>query len=136
MAELILGYLVHHRYYKVRPRNFILKSCLSMKTSALVSSDLFEKKALNEKEDTDILARQRIYEAVLSGNIDEALSQTDAMAPGTLEKYPRILFRLRCQKFMEMVSPVLLLSLNMGGHSSSKIQTRTHTKPFSLAGLS
>ena len=68
-----------------------------------MSSDLFEGKTLSDREEAGIVARQRIYEAVLSGNIDEALSQTDAIAPGTLEKHPRILFKLRCQKFMQMV---------------------------------
>jgi len=88
VAELILDYLVHHRYWKA---------------AAIVSSDLFEKKRLTEQDEASIVARQRIYEAVISGNIDEALSQTESIAAGTLEKHPRILFKLRCQKFMQMV---------------------------------
>ena len=71
----------------------------------MVSRDLFDEKKLSEEDESNILARQRIYDAVVSGNIDEALSQTDAVAPGTLEKHPKILFKLRCQKFMQMVSP-------------------------------
>eukprot|EP00210_Caulerpa_lentillifera_P006479 g6191.t1 len=91
IAEIILDYLIHHRYPK---------------TAAMVSYDLFDGNRLSEKEEAGIITRQRIYEAVLCGNIDEALSQTDAIAPGTLEAHPRILFKLRCQKFIQMIQSV------------------------------
>ncbi|GMH45879.1 hypothetical protein BSKO_13842 [Bryopsis sp. KO-2023] len=89
VAENILEYLIHHRYWK---------------TAAVVARDLLgESRDLNADVQNGIAARQKIYEAVLSGNIDEALSQTEAAAPGALEKHPRILFKLRCQKFMQML---------------------------------
>ena len=47
---------------------------------------------------------------VLAGDIDGAMAQTEALAPGTLEGHPSLLFRLHCQTFLELVrtqSPTL-----------------------------
>ncbi|CAD7702636.1 unnamed protein product, partial [Ostreobium quekettii] len=89
VAEIILDYLIHHRYWQ---------------TAALVARDLMgDSREVGEDEQRKIIARQKIYDAVVNGNIDEALSQTDSIAPGTLETHPQILFKLRCQKFMEML---------------------------------
>ena len=109
-----------------------------MQTAAAVSSELVEEGILSVDVEKDIHARQRIYDAVLSGNIDEALSQTDAVAPGTLEKHPKILFRLRCQKFVEMVpmadccpEPTETIQ-----HDRCRIQKRMCMPPCSLEGHS
>ncbi len=40
---------------------------------------------------------------VLAGDIDGAMAQTEALAPGTLEAHPSLLFRLHCQTFLELV---------------------------------
>ena len=42
---------------------------------------------------------------VLAGDIDGAMAQTEALAPGTLEAHPSLLFRLHCQTFLELVRP-------------------------------
>ncbi len=40
---------------------------------------------------------------VLAGDIDGAMAQTEALAPGTLTAHPSLLFRLHCQTFLELV---------------------------------
>ena len=55
----------------------------------------------------DFQARSSISAALRAGDLDQALAQTEQYAPGGLEANPRLLFRLRCQKFVELVRPVL-----------------------------
>ena len=47
----------------------------------------------------------QIMDKVLAGDIDGAMAQTEALAPGTLEAHPSLLFRLHCQTFLELVRP-------------------------------
>ncbi|ROT35323.1 SPRY domain-containing protein [Sodiomyces alkalinus F11] len=44
-----------------------------------------------------------IRKAVLEGDIDRALKQTNAFYPGVLKDNEQVYFRLRCRKFVEMV---------------------------------
>lgn len=64
---------------------------------------------LNESENKEfekiefIDMHQKICAAIISGHVDEAMSQLDLFVPGALKKYPSLLFRLRVQKLIEMV---------------------------------
>ena len=46
----------------------------------------------------------QINDSLLRGDIDTALALAEQEAPGSLEAHPRVLFRLRCQKFIGLVS--------------------------------
>ena len=48
--------------------------------------------------------RQQVSGSVLRGDIDGAVALAREVAPGALEAHPAVLFRLQCQKFMELVS--------------------------------
>lgn len=60
-------------------------------------------KDINIRDDQDARQRQQIRRAVLEGNIDEALKLTNAYYPSVLEANPRVYFRLRCRKFVEII---------------------------------
>jgi hypothetical protein len=55
------------------------------------------------KEDEDAVNRQRIRMAILDGDVDKALKHTNAYYPNVLKDNEHIYFRLRNQKFIEMV---------------------------------
>ncbi|KIX07711.1 uncharacterized protein Z518_02365 [Rhinocladiella mackenziei CBS 650.93] len=57
-----------------------------------------------ERDDTDAVHRQRIRQAILSGDIDQALEVTHAQFPTVLVQNPEILFRLKCRKWVELFS--------------------------------
>ncbi|OKL58578.1 hypothetical protein UA08_06201 [Talaromyces atroroseus] len=54
-------------------------------------------------EDIDAAHRQKIRAAILEGDIDKALKYTNAYFSQVLQDNPRILFKLRCRKFLEML---------------------------------
>ena len=56
-----------------------------------------------EGEVQDFRARSSISTALRVGDIDQALAEVEQYAPGALQANPRLLFRLRCQKFVELV---------------------------------
>ena len=51
----------------------------------------------------EVESRQQIMSHVQQGQIDEAVELTDRLAPGLLQQEPQLDFRLRCQKFIELV---------------------------------
>ena len=51
----------------------------------------------------EVESRQQIISHVQQGQIDEAVELTDRLAPGLLQQEPQLDFRLRCQKFIELV---------------------------------
>ena len=55
----------------------------------------------------EVESRQQIMSHVQQGQIDEAVELTDRLAPGLLQQEPQLDFRLRCQKFIELVWPLL-----------------------------
>ena len=55
----------------------------------------------------EVESRQQIMSHVQQGQIDEAVELTDRLAPGLLQQEPQLDFRLRCQKFIELVGPQL-----------------------------
>lgn len=63
--------------------------------------------------------RRQIADMVTGGNIDGAISATEQLAPGTLNKSPSILFRLHVQVFLEMVRLLLAQLLSHSQLSAS-----------------
>ncbi|KZS90271.1 SPRY-domain-containing protein [Sistotremastrum niveocremeum HHB9708] len=91
MNELIYAYLVHHGY--------------SGTARAFRSHP--EKEEEEDKEDLAVASRQNIVRAVLSGDIDTAISETSSKYPEVLEVQDGImLFKLKCRKFVEMILDV------------------------------
>lgn len=55
------------------------------------------------EEDIEAMNRLKIRTAILEGDIDKALKYTNAYYANVLQEHPRILFQLRCRKFLEMM---------------------------------
>ncbi|KAL8777724.1 MAG: hypothetical protein Q9213_007739 [Squamulea squamosa] len=54
-------------------------------------------------EDLDATNRQQIRAAIMDGDIDKAVKRTHAYYPQVLRDQSPVYFRLRCQKFVEMI---------------------------------
>ena len=61
----------------------------------------------------EILACVQIMDKVLAGDIDGAMELTEALAPGTLEANPGLLFKMHLQTFLELVSQTVLADICM-----------------------
>ncbi|KAL8903112.1 MAG: hypothetical protein Q9171_007514, partial [Xanthocarpia ochracea] len=55
------------------------------------------------EEDLDATNRQQIRAAIMDGDIDKAIKRTHAYYPQVLQDQSHVYFRLRCQKFVEMI---------------------------------
>ncbi|KAL8932571.1 MAG: hypothetical protein Q9211_006236 [Gyalolechia sp. 1 TL-2023] len=55
------------------------------------------------EEDLDASNRQQIRAAITDGDVDKALKRTNAFYPQVLQDHSPVYFRLRCQKFVEMI---------------------------------
>ncbi|KAL9000973.1 MAG: hypothetical protein Q9169_000457 [Polycauliona sp. 2 TL-2023] len=58
---------------------------------------------LSIEEDLDATNRQQIRAAIMDGDIDKAIKRTHAYYPQVLRDQSHVYFRLRCQKFVEMI---------------------------------
>ncbi|KAL9041636.1 MAG: hypothetical protein Q9180_001153 [Flavoplaca navasiana] len=58
---------------------------------------------LSMEEDLDATNRQHIRAAIMDGDIDKAIKRTHAYYPQVLRDQSHVYFRLRCQKFVEMI---------------------------------
>ncbi|EIE25153.1 SPRY-domain-containing protein [Coccomyxa subellipsoidea C-169] len=89
LAELIFDYMVHNCYFE---------------SAAVVARDLLDGAVEVSPQDRDeVRLRAGAAEALVAGRIDDAMSSAEHVAPGVLQAHPGILFRLQCQKFMELV---------------------------------
>ncbi|XP_024404230.1 uncharacterized protein [Physcomitrium patens] len=89
LHSLVDSYLMHYGY--------------SDTASALIRESALEGKVISVKEAESMHLRRKIQEAVLDGRIDEAIEQTNYIAPEVLLSQPSVLYRLKCQKFIEMI---------------------------------
>ncbi|EXJ87529.1 hypothetical protein A1O3_04489 [Capronia epimyces CBS 606.96] len=69
-----------------------------------------------ERDDSDAVYRQRIRRAILSGDIDEALEVTHTHFPSVLAENPDIVFRLKCRKWVELISKTTELNARKSRH--------------------
>jgi len=113
ISRLVLSYLIHHGYVKtahsLQKQQALLEENLpksgttdqDMVTDNILSAS--GKMDLSTLED-DVERRTKIVNAVLTGNIDLAISETAKYHPLVLEAEAGLmLFRLRCRKFVELV---------------------------------
>eukprot|EP01132_Coremiostelium_polycephalum_P007435 gene7435-9137_t len=92
-TQLVLAYLMHHGYSET----------VRLFANATGIAD----DSLNSQLD-DIKNRQRISELLSKGEIDKVISELNRLYPDFLQKRKDILFKLLCQKFIEMIksSPI------------------------------
>ena len=110
ISRLVLSYLIHHGYAKtaqsLQQQQALLEKKLrkvAMADQDMVTDSGNEKMDLSTLED-DIERRTRIVNAVVTRNIDLAISETAKYHPLVLEAEAGLmLFRLRCRKFVELV---------------------------------
>uniref|UniRef100_A0A7I4CKT0 CTLH domain-containing protein n=2 Tax=Physcomitrium patens TaxID=3218 RepID=A0A7I4CKT0_PHYPA len=89
LHSLVIAYLMHYGY--------------SETATALIRESALEGNVISAKEAESMLLRSKIQEAVMDGHIDEAIEQTNCVAPEVFMSQPSVLFHLKCQKFIEMI---------------------------------
>ncbi|XP_024360592.1 uncharacterized protein [Physcomitrium patens] len=98
LHSLVIAYLMHYGY--------------SETATALIRESALEGNVISAKEAESMLLRSittisqmlpEIQEAVMDGHIDEAIEQTNCVAPEVFMSQPSVLFHLKCQKFIEMI---------------------------------
>ena len=112
LNELILSYLTHHGYagaaQAFRAQCEAKAAGVSGPTTSTSNgSDVMMIDAaptLVRREETETTTRQRIYHAVLRGDMDDALALTRQHYPTALDRQNGlILFKLRCRKLGELI---------------------------------
>lgn len=104
MAEMIFDYMVHNSYFE---------------SAAVVARDLLDGAVeVSPKDRDEVRLRAGVAEALIAGHIEDAMSTAERVAPGVLQAHPSILFRLHCQKFMELVRSS---SPTIRSHDSSSV---------------
>ncbi|CAG8628009.1 4657_t:CDS:2 [Paraglomus brasilianum] len=99
--QLIFSYLVHHGFSETAKAFY--KDAVHFLN---IDSDLMEDIEYEQSApgtEIDMLNRQRIRNAVLRGDIDQAIKLTNALFPSVLPANDDIHFRLRCREFIEMM---------------------------------
>lgn len=89
LHSLVVSYLMHYGY--------------SDTATALIRESALEGQVIPAKEGESMRLRRKIQEAILDGRIDEAIEQTNFVAPEVFMSQPSVLFQLKCQKFIEMI---------------------------------
>jgi len=86
LNQMVTSYLVHHGYAS---------------TARVLARDM---DTVIDESDETIENRQRVRDHVMAGRIDEAIALVDSMFPTVFSTEPPLLFRLRCRRFVEMIS--------------------------------
>ncbi|KAI9810242.1 MAG: hypothetical protein M1827_006376 [Pycnora praestabilis] len=100
IQELVAQFLAHDGYVETA-RAFA--SEIREESRALEEGHETKGKEVEAEEDLDAINRQRIRAAILVGDVDKALKQTNAYYPNVLKNNEHIYFRLRCRKFIELI---------------------------------
>jgi hypothetical protein len=108
LHSLVVSYLMHYGY--------------SDTATALIKESALEGKVISAKEGESMRLRRKIQEAILDGRIDEAIEQTNYLAPEVFMSQPSVLFHLKCQKFIEMIKS--------GDDEATMIYGRTELSEF------
>jgi len=114
--NLVMQYLAHEGY--VETVRLFAEQVHS--SSGLLHSPDSQPKVSEYKEDLDAVHRQseslfvlrrrlpanysEIRAAILTGDVDQALKHTNAHYPSVLQENENIYFKLRCRKFIEMIT--------------------------------
>ncbi|KAF9506995.1 hypothetical protein BS47DRAFT_1304544 [Hydnum rufescens UP504] len=107
MDQIVLDYLHHHGYAgagKALRKAMESKSALGLSSVGLPTGSGSTSASSTSTEESDTISRQHIMSAIVSGDIDFALSETRSKYPAAIDaKGGWMLFRLRCRKFVELV---------------------------------
>ena len=76
---------------------------------------------VSPREVEEVALRAAVAQAVAAGHVEEAAAAAEALAPGVLEAYPRVRFRLRAQAFVELVSGCSFVHLRTPQHPMSHV---------------
>ncbi|KYR00730.1 hypothetical protein DLAC_02771 [Tieghemostelium lacteum] len=87
-TQLVLDYLIHHGYFE------------TIRSFAAVTGSSGQN--LDSQLD-DIKNRQKISDLLSRGDIDQVIQELNRLYPNFLQKRQDILFKLQCQKFIEMI---------------------------------
>jgi hypothetical protein len=99
---LVGQYLSHHNY---------LRACQAFTEETKAETDPIQQLQQNKRlpyemnlvDETKGEVRWKIRNAILVGDVDEAIKLTDTHFPGILEEKRLLYFRLRCLKFVELI---------------------------------
>ncbi|KAI1262608.1 ran-binding protein [Xylariaceae sp. FL1019] len=125
IQKLVLQFLQHDGYVETA-REFAKElfeehHALRIKSTAPVSGF-----SVNISDDDDANRRQRIRKAVLEGDIDRALKLTKTFYPRVLELNQQVYFKLKCRKFIEMITKAQEVST--GGKTNGHSYEDAHQK--------
>ena len=98
IQQLVASYLSHNTYIETA-RAFIQDVDLE-EQSLMTPVKAVDASA---KEDMDAVNRQIVRNAILTGDIDRAISITQTFYPMVLAQNEQTFFKLRCRKFVEMM---------------------------------
>ncbi|KAI0146204.1 SPRY domain-containing protein [Xylariaceae sp. FL1272] len=125
IQKLVLQFLQHDGYVETA-REFAKElfeehHALRIESTAPVSGF-----SVNVSDDDDANRRQRIRKAVLEGDIDRALKLTNTFYPHVLEHNQQVYFKLKCRKFIEMITKAQ--EVNVGGKTNGHSYEDAHQK--------
>ncbi|AEO62326.1 uncharacterized protein THITE_2106386 [Thermothielavioides terrestris NRRL 8126] len=110
IQQLVLQFLQHDGYVETA-RAFAEE--LQAEKTALRLDPSEPVKGINIRDDEDAHNRQRIRRAILEGDIDRAMRDTNTYYPSVLRDNEQVYFRLRCRKFIEMIRQEAELNLHL-----------------------
>ncbi|KAJ2933593.1 hypothetical protein H1R20_g3540, partial [Candolleomyces eurysporus] len=111
LNKLVLSYLIHHGYSKTvrafqKQQDIVLKakSATADDGDVDMDSDAAKENAVEVSLEDDIERRTRVVDAVIRGDIDRAITETEKYHPTVLKAEEGLmLFKLRCRKFVELI---------------------------------
>lgn len=103
--------LLQHDGYVETAKAFVEE--LHAEKSALRFHTLQPVQGVSVRDDEDANNRQRIRRAVLEGDIDSAITHTNAHYPSVLRDNEQVYFHLRCRKFIEMIRKEAELNMQL-----------------------
>lgn len=111
LNKLVLSYLIHHGYSKTvrafqKQQDIVLKAKSTAADDGDVDmdNDAVKENAVEGSLEDDIERRTRVVDAVIRGDIDLAISETEKYHPSVLKAEEGLmLFKLRCRKFVELI---------------------------------
>ncbi|KAL8680324.1 MAG: hypothetical protein Q9186_003506 [Xanthomendoza sp. 1 TL-2023] len=100
LKELVAQFLAHDGF--VETAKAFANETRAESRALEIDSDISHPDSSIE-EDLDASNRQHIRAAIMDGDVDKAMKRTHAYYPQVLQDRSHVYFRLRCQKFVEMI---------------------------------
>ncbi|KAI9695146.1 MAG: hypothetical protein M1820_008852 [Bogoriella megaspora] len=101
IQDLVAQYLAHDGY--VETVRAFAQEVHSESAMLNIGTNGGMRSVIEPQEDMDAIRRQQIRAAVLEGDIDKAIEFTSTHYPAVLTLNENIYFKLRCQKYVEMI---------------------------------